>query len=242
MSTGKAERAGVTAVVDYLDKVDKFEPIISYSDKAPIIDGYFNIYTKGEQKVDNFFAQIPVQVKGTASDKHYYFRIGREHVEAYKQLGGIVFFKVLVDEKPLKILYAILSLDRINELLTLSTKTIKIDLEDIPSNPNDFEEKVLAFANKRKDQKVENPAPKEIKDLVVKFEYVRKYIGEIDIIEVRYDLEALLDSINGFNTDNTIGWRDKFIYYSRKAIEIIYNYKLGDYPQIRKLICYAELA
>lgn len=223
MSTGKIERTAVTAVVDYLDKVDKFEPFISYSDKAPITDGYFNIYKNEQQKVENFFAQIPVQVKGTASDKDYYFRIGREHVDAYKQLGGIVFFKVIVNETTPTILYAILSLDRINELQKQSTKEIRIDLNEVPTDPQKFETEIFAFASKRNGEKVETSSPKEIADLVKGFENIRKYLGEIKDNEVQYDLESLLDSIKNTKDDGTIGWRDKFIYYSRKALDLAAN-------------------
>lgn len=223
MSTGKTERFAITAVVDYLDKVDIFEPFISYSDKAPIIDGYFNIYNNGRQKVEDFFAQIPVQVKGTATDKDHCFRIGREQVEAYVKLGGIVFFKVIVDQDCKKILYAILSANKIDELLTQSTNQIKINLEEVPEDHEAFERKILAFANKRNGEKVENPSPKEIADLVVEFEKMRGCLGDIKDNEVKYELESLLDSIKNTKDDGTIGWRDKFIYYSRKALDLATN-------------------
>ena len=212
-----------------MDKVDKFEPFISYSDKAPIIDGYFNIYKNEQQKVENFFAQIPVQVKGTASDKDYYFRIGREHVDAYKQLGGIVFFKVIVNETTPTILYAILSLDRINELQKQSTKEIRIDLNEVPTDPQKFETEIFAFASKRNGEKVETSSPKEIADLVKGFENIRKYLGEIKDNEVQYDLESLLDSIKNTKDDGTIGWRDKFIYYSRKALDLANTHLKGHF-------------
>ena len=223
MNNGPTERAAVYAVGTYLNRNNKFAPRLDDGGNTPIVDGYFNIYKNGQQKVEDFFAQIPVQVKGTASDKDYYYRIGREHVDAYKQLGGIVFFKVVVNETTATILYAILSLDRINELQKQSTKEIRIDLKEAPTDPKKFETEIFAFATKRNGEKVENSSPKEIEDLVKGFEKIREYLGEIKDNEAKYELESLLDSIKNTRDDGTIGWRDKFIYYSRKALDLFAN-------------------
>lgn len=224
MNNGQTERTAVYVVSEYLNRNNKFAPKIDDDGNTPIVDGYFTIYKNGQQKVEDFFAQIPVQVKGTATDKEYYYRIGREHVDAYKQLGGIVFFKVVVDQDCKKILYTILSTNKIDGLLTQSTKQIKIVLEEVPEDHEAFESEILAFASMRNGEKVETSSPKEIADLAKEFEKMRGRLGEIKDHEVKYELESLLDSIKNTNSDDTFGWRDKFIFYSRKALDLAIKY------------------
>lgn len=68
--------------------------------------------------------------------------------------------------------------------------------------------------------KIKDPTPKEIKDLVKGFEEIRECLGEIEDDNAKNELESSLDSIKKLKFNGSIGWRDKFIYYSRKSLDL----------------------
>lgn len=222
MDTGKIERAAVRAVEDYIDKCPKLEPNINKNDKTPFWDGDLYVY-KDEQKgnkKDNFHGRVPVQVKGR-SDNSTNFTISRVDAEAYMNDGGCLYFKVLVkDDYSTKILFALLFKNTLKNLLQDYGDCIKIQLEEVPQNPLDFQQKVFDFVSSRNKEPNEKSSPREIADLVKGFENIREYLNEIEIKEARYELESALDQIKNLKADDTIGWRDKFIYYSRKALDL----------------------
>ena len=127
-----------------------------------------------------------------------------------------------------------LSSDALDTLLDQDTKNIKIDLKKMPENPNDFEKEIFEFARKRNGEKIENPATKEIESIVKKFDEIGEHINEIDDEHARYDLESLLNIIKKLRDNGTVGWRDKFVYYSQKAIELaINNLKNCDFTNLQ---------
>ena len=245
MNTGVIERAAVRAVEEYLDKCSKLELHVDRNDKTSIWDGDVYIYKNKEHKPENFFARVPLQVKGTTIADDNTFRISREYLDGFKAERGTVLFMVQVDEKNSKIFFALLSSKDIEILLQQTSPTIRIDLKEVPEIPLKFEQRMLDFAIKGNSEKVENTSPKEIWELVKEFEEIRQYLDEIENKEARFELEGLLDIIknikeNDTKKDDTIGWRDKFYYYSRKAIDLAINnirdfdfadlqFKLGKY-------------
>ena len=151
-NTNKIERAAVRAVEGYLDECLKLEPCISKADKNKIWDGVINIFDKEDQKISQFFAQVPLQVKGTESSKDINsFRLGSDYIKGYKKVGGTAFF--LVQKGTGKVYYALLSVEDIDILLKQTTKTIKIDLQEVPTNPLDFEKELYEFAANRNSEK-----------------------------------------------------------------------------------------
>ena len=254
-NTNKIERAAVRAVEGYLDECPKLEPCISKADKNKIWDGVINIFEKEDQNLSQFFAQVPLQVKGTESIKVINsFRLGRDYIKGYKKVGGTAFF--LVQKETGKVFYALLSVEDIELLLQQSTKTIKIDLREVPSSPLDFENEIYKFAANRNIVKVENTSPKEIQELVNGFEGIRDHLKEIGNKDARIELEGLLDNIKNLKDESpeekdTIGWRDKFYYHSRKAIDLAiknikghdfveFQFSLGTYLQEQKQYHLAE--
>lgn len=223
MSTGKAERAAIHAVSDYLDRFEKFEPFISENEKTPITDGYLNIYYNERQKVEDFFAQIHLLVNCTSSEKDNYFNVDRERLQGYKRLGGLLIFKVLLTLEPPKIFYTILSLNIIDNLLRQSKKVFIIELKELPTEQDIFEKELFAFASIHNEKEVENLESNDIMELIIGFEEIREFLGEIEDLETRYELESSIDSILEIKDSSTIGWRDKFIYYSRKALDLCTN-------------------
>ena len=230
LDTGKIERAAVRAVEEYIDKCSQLVPNIFTNDKTPFWDGEIFVYRDNRHSNDNFVTRVPVQVKGTANTKDDFYRIEREYLEGYKNDRGCILFLVQERKESSKILYSMLSKDNLNTLLKQKTKTIKIDLKPILDDPLAFEKDVSEFARKRNGEKLDNPATKEIKSLVKKFEEVEEQLDSIEDKYVRYDLEPLLSTIKKLKDDGTVGWRDKFVYYSQKAIELVINNIKGYAP------------
>ena len=254
MDKDKVEKASVAAIEKYLLPCSLIKSFINTNDKTPFWDGDLFVYKKDDQKgnlKDNFHGRVPIQVKGR-SDNSTNFTISRAEANAYMNDGGCLFFKVLVYEDfSTKILYSILSRTIIKEHLQQSDEDIKFQLEEVPNNPLDFQQKVYDFVTLRNGEKVENSSPKEIAKLVERFEEIREFLGEIEDNEAKYELESLLDSIKNTKDNGTIGWRDKFIYYSRKAILLAINnikgsnfaglqFLLGTYLHKQKLYQYVE--
>ena len=226
-NNNKIEKDAVYIVGMYLNKCPKLDHIINTNDKTPIYDGNIYAYNDDDHKIDNYFATVPLQVKGTTSTKDYY-RIAREYIEGYKKDKGCIFFWVQESINPPKIHYVMLTVEDLDQLLQQTTKTIRINLNEVPTDPKTFETEIFAFASQRNGEKVENSSPKEIADLVEGFEEIRVYLNEIEVKEAKYELESALDQIKNLKSDDTIGWRDKFIYYSRKAIDLAIN-NINDY-------------
>ena len=150
------EKEAVLAVEKFILRCPKLESIIQSNDKTPIWDGDILIYNDEEEhKVENFLARVPVQVKGTTNTKDDFYRIEHQYIEAYQADRGCVFFMVQVDKDLDKhrILYAMLSLADVDVLLQQQqqqqTKTIRIFLQEIPTDRLDFENELIKFTKKR---------------------------------------------------------------------------------------------
>ena len=239
MNTGEIGRAAVRAVEGYLDKCSKLEVHIDRNDKTSIWDGDVYIYKNKEHKPENFFARIPLVVKGTSDAEDSFYRISREYLEGFKAERGTVFFMVQVNDNNTMIFYALLSSKDIEILLQQTTSTIRIDLNEVPAIPLKFEQRILDFAVKRNREEVGNTSPKEIQELVKGFEEIRQYLDKIENKEARFELEALFEIIKNIKENETLGWRDKFYYFSRKAIDLaINNIKDFDFADLQFKLAY----
>ena len=218
-NTDKIEREAVRAVEGYLDKCPKLKPIINSNDKTPIWDGDIYVYINDNQKNENFFARVPLQVKGTTIAEDNTFRINREYLDGFKAERGTAFFMVKEDENSSQVFYALLTSKDIDILLRQTTKTINLPLRKVPTDPLDFQKELYTFAANRKSEKVENTSPKEIQELVEEFEEIRGHLNEIEDKSIRAKLKTHLDTIKNLSEDtqedDTIGWRDSFYYCSR---------------------------
>ena len=229
MNTGKIERAATRAVEEYIDLLPQLEPKINSNDKTPIWDGDIYIYDEERQGVKNFLARVPVQVKGTTNTDDDSYRIDREYIKAYHRDSGCVFFMVQEDKtyKPIRILYAMLSANDVNTKLQRNTQTIKIDLKVVPPDPLDIEKELIKFANERSREPIENPSPKEIAALVNRFKEIEPHLNEVEDKGVKIELKSFLDSIKGLKNDGTVGWRDTFVYLSRKVLDLTIQHVKG---------------
>ena len=235
----KIESTAVRSVEEYIDRFSKMKSYIFANDKTPIWDGEIYVHNnniKEKRTNENFFARIPLQVKGTTNTKDNFYWIGREHLIGYKKERGTLFFLVQEEDnlKPIKILYNMLSLDVLDTMLKKDTQSIKIDLYDIPEDSNDFEKEIFEFARKRNGEVLENPSTKEIESLVLGFEKIEKDVEKIKNSRKRNELKFLLAEIKKLKNGNTVGWRDKFIYYSQNALDIaIDNIKDYDFTNLQ---------
>ena len=251
MNNNRIERAAVRAVEAYIDSCPRLEPVLQSNDKTPIWDGEIYVYGKERHKVEDFSAIVHLQIKGSASAKGNFYRIGRAYVEAYKADRGCVFLLHQQREDSSKLLYAILSVKQIDTLLQQSTKTIKIDMKEVPTNPLDFQDELIAFAEERNGKRIENTSPKEIESLVNHFNNIKQHLDKVEDNGVKYELESYLNTILGLRNDGTVGWRDKFIYLARKVLDLTLlhikdydalnlQFKLGYYLYKQKLYHLAE--
>lgn len=221
MNTNKIERAAARSVEEYIDECPQLEPYITSNDKTPIWDGDIYIYNHNESySVKNFLSRVPLQIKGTTNYEDDSFRIGREYIEGYKADRGCAFFLVKEKNKSSQILYNLLSLSDLNNLLHKDTQTIDIPLKDIPANRIKFEQELKAFAIERNKETIEKKSPKEITSLVNDFNKIKSHLTTIEDSTIKYDLESIINSIENLNAEGTTEWRDRFIYYSQKAIEL----------------------
>lgn len=229
----KIEKAAVGAVRAYVDSCPRLDSIINENDKTPFWDGDIFVYKNKSIANDNFYGRVPVQVKGRKSSASS-FLIERKDAEAFRADRGCLFFKVIIQNKPsgayeaTKIFYAFLSSDYLDTLLLKKTKTIRIDLKELPEDRSVFENDVVEFTANRNEVKVEKTSPDEVQSIVEQFENVRKHLNEINDFGIRMTLTSYLDSIKNIKEDNndvdTIGWREAFIYYSHEAINLINKY------------------
>ena len=246
MNNNRIERAAVRAVEAYIDSCPRLEPVLQSNDKTPIWDGEIYVYGKERHKVDDFSAIVHLQIKGTTAAKGNFYRIDRAYVEAYKADRGCVFLMHQQREGSSKLLYAILSVKEIDSLLQQISKTIKIDLKEVPADPLDFQKELIAFAEERNGKRIENTSPKEIESLIKHFNDIKQHLDEVEDNGVKYELESYLNTILGLRNDGTVGWRDKFIYFARKVLDLTLQhvkdydalnlqFKLGYYLHKQKL-------
>jgi tetratricopeptide (TPR) repeat protein len=224
----------VTAVQNYIDDCISLKSDIRKNDTIPVFDGDILVYGKNRTiSLDNYIGPVRVQVKGS-TDSTYFFSIGRKHIEVYENTGGCIFFKVLEEELPSgkfrvqKILYKIINVDVIKGLLQQNKDSIRIDLKELPVDNSVFEEEVSRFVQSIKGEKIDNPAPEEIKALVEEYKEMEKYLDEIEDQDTRFELESQIQTIKSLTNDGTVIWRNKFIYHSRKALDLAIN-NLKDY-------------
>ena len=224
MNNNKIERAAIRAVEDYIDKCPRFDSYISSNDKTPIWDGDIFIYSgEDSHSVRNFQYRIPLQVKGTTKSGDDCYRIEREYLEGFKSDRGCVFFLVQEDQGNNRVLYSILTLRDLEVLLKGTSETISIRLNNIQDDHALFEQEIIEFARARSKGIIENTIPKEVFSLVNDFKLLKEHLAIIEDTSDQYDIESLINSIESLKTDGTVGWRDKFIYYSNKALQLIDN-------------------
>lgn len=103
MNQDQIEQASITVMNECLNRSSKFKSLINSNDKTPFLDGKILLYNieEGEttQKT-SFDNEIQVQIKGTTDTeflKTKKYRIESVDLQAYKKIGGVIFFVVYIE-------------------------------------------------------------------------------------------------------------------------------------------------
>lgn len=222
--SGKIERAAVRAVEQLIDNCPKLAPNITKNDKTPIWDGEVYVYSSSNHTVDDFFSRIPLQIKGRSVEEleetaTYY--IERKYIEKYKNDGGCLFFLVLEQDSYYQIFYKLLGLADLRLLLNSNKKYIKIALESVPRDTSLFESKVLHFSVERNNEKIEIIKSNLLNEINSDLALLSKSPIQLKDKTKKFTLESNLLTLRNLVFDNTIGWRERFVFYVEQVFEIL---------------------
>lgn len=81
---------------------DRLASHIEKGDRAPVFDGYIEVYESGSHTINNLRYRVPVQVKGTESaikKRGASYTFDRRWLEAYAKDSGAIFFVVFENPK-----------------------------------------------------------------------------------------------------------------------------------------------
>ncbi|MDD3452691.1 MAG: hypothetical protein PHN42_00215 [Bacilli bacterium] len=103
MNSSLIEGLGINKLENFLLRTKKINPVINQRDKYPIWDGEILVYISECMEKKNLYCRIPVQIKselmsdGKKDEETYSVEIS--DLEKYADEGGVLFIKVLYDEK-----------------------------------------------------------------------------------------------------------------------------------------------
>lgn len=130
------EDKGINAVSEYLSDIGYIKPYLSSNDKTPMWDGWLFVYKSKEGFCNgNFDYRVPVQVKASQFDGDVFpettsFSVGVSDLRNYLNDGGLVFFKVLINEKRKEVYCSFLTKAVIQDVLSSAdgqqTKNIEL--------------------------------------------------------------------------------------------------------------------
>lgn len=138
MNKNRIDKIGVACVVEYFCRMGYIDPHINYDDKVPVWDGNIDIHKTedGNSKEDIDF-NLYVQVKSSeckSNDFKTYIShsVNIHDLELYKNNGGTLLIKVLVNEDKAQPYFAYLGKVQINRLIsdineTQKTKDVRCD-------------------------------------------------------------------------------------------------------------------
>lgn len=151
MTTKKIEEKGQRILGDFFTDCDRVDTYVSTNDKEPIWDGHLYLYNSSEQKADQIYGRIPIQLKSTSkvsTKDTLSFRVKKTALESYKREGGLVFFYVL-NENPegKQIFYCLLTPIIIKKYLKAPNQKadIAITFKQIPSDKHLITEELFQF-------------------------------------------------------------------------------------------------
>ena len=156
MTSEKIESAAVRAVQDVVDNCELLNQYISEKEKEPSWDGHIYAYSNSDNKKENMYGRIPVQVKGKTcedfSKDEISYPVELADLKNYLDDGGTIFFVVLIDSKKNKrVYYNSLTIIKLRNILskTKGKKTKNITLKKLPDSKDDVEMIVFNAINHR---------------------------------------------------------------------------------------------
>ncbi|MCW7458752.1 hypothetical protein ND856_05095 [Leptospira bandrabouensis] len=92
---------GVAYFEDFFDENPRIESYLLRNDKTPLYDGDLYLYRNETIKNENILGKIPVQVKGEKKRKNSKpnYKFTKADLEIYKNNGGVLFVKIIYENK-----------------------------------------------------------------------------------------------------------------------------------------------
>lgn len=150
-TTKKIEEKGQRILGAYFYDCDRIDTYVATNEKEPIWDGHLYLFNSSEQKADQIYGRIPIQLKSTSkvSTKNTQsFRVRRTALESYKRDGGVIYFYVF-NENPegRQIFYCLLTPVIIKKYLKAPGQKpdIAITLKQVPSDKHLITEELFQF-------------------------------------------------------------------------------------------------
>lgn len=165
MDNKKIEKAAVNRIRDLIQPCDTIDDKLDEDDKNILTDGVLDLYSSSEQKVGNFRAEIPVQVKGTTkslvSNKHgvVKFYLSTEVLKGYRDaFHGMLLFVVHVNTKTRLgegVFYAQLLPYDIDKILSGTRQDqvkVPVRVKPFPTDPKEITRIITAYNANREEQ------------------------------------------------------------------------------------------
>ncbi|MBP5421512.1 MAG: tetratricopeptide repeat protein [Paludibacteraceae bacterium] len=236
MDSEKLEIIAVRKIEEYIGNCPRLELSIQFNDETPIWDEDIIVYSNEKNKsLESFVGRIPVQIKGVTNIKDDVYSIDRNYLKAWATDKGGFFFIVQEDLKtyePLRVLYALISLNDLDALLRQNSKTVNIQLEELHEDDPVFEEQVVDFARKRNELEISSFDPKDLIPLKEDCEKLRQYIN---INSISPNQREYFSQLLSFIVEENFNLRDFFIQNIQGILEIAQSVKIDDYALLRDI-------
>lgn len=163
MNSNAIEKIAVSHLNLAITQCEFLRAEISENDKTPSFDGYIELYSKAGNKKSDWIGRCDVQVKGkTIESKKFKGNITYpaevDDLKNYFKNGGVIYFVVGIDKKNTnqhQIYYCSLLPFELKQILTQlkpNQKTISIELEKFPTNPEQIKQIFTDFLFHRRQQ------------------------------------------------------------------------------------------
>ncbi len=241
MDSEKLEIIAVRKIEEYIGNCPRLELSIQFNDETPIWDEDIIVYSNEKNKsLESFVGRISVRIKGVTNTKDDFYSVNRNYLKAWATDKGGFFFIVQVDLKtfePLRVLYALISLNDVHALLRQNSKNVRIQLKEIPKDSLVFEKEVNDFVIKRNDLEISSFNANSLIPLQKDCEKLRQYIININSSSPnqREYFIQLLNKTKSFKVDENFNWRDIFIQNIQGILDIALSIKIDDYALLRDI-------
>lgn len=236
MNTKKIEEIAVAAVRNEILRNDLLSDEIPVNDKTPSWDGEIWVYNNKNQKKNDLYGKVPVQVKGKKvsefSKEGTKFPIKKVDLDNYFTNGGILYFVIeMIDSDNTQIFYqSLLPIDikEILEEMKGGQQSITKKFKKLPSTPKALEYIIRNFIHHSRKQgiplisdikvndfdvystKIIVPSKDNLKEHL--FEYDTYMYGHVENINLdiplyKIDIDQIIEE-----TDLSIGLEGKIIY------------------------------
>ena len=152
--SSKREKKARNIVESIIDKTPLLNSAFPSNDKTILYDGFINLYSNSNICNENYLGKVAVQIKSMSEreyrNKNGYVNISipRVYLQAYFRDGGVLFFKVLLDEylECKNIFYVALTKIELNRLLRCNKKKyVSVPFKVLPAELDAVQDIVFYF-------------------------------------------------------------------------------------------------